>query len=309
MLVIFSHLVAFSTLFIAALWDLETTDVPDLAGIVGVVGGIVLHALHAYYTGSLDPITWSVGIGAVFSIYGWGMYFLGMWGGADAFAMSVLGFAAPYSVSGTGLIHATNLFVNIMMIGLVYSVLFAFYQGLKSGGLVRKTLGRIRAQEKRISLEILLAGLLSGIGFYVNLDGFLYFGAALFFIFFYRFLQVLEEDAMSSSTEISELEPGDVIDSAVLPGEEVREKNMLGNAVSKFRKFLPFDSGVMRDIEDRTGYPEVVGVTGEEIERLEDAGIDTVEVKSGLRFVPVFPLALLVTDVWGGGITFLLSML
>lgn len=309
MLVVFSHILAFSTLFIAAVWDLYTTEVPDMTGIVGVTGGVLLHGLHSYFTGSLDPITWSIGVGLIFSLYGWGMYFLGMWGGADAFAMSVLGFAAPYSVSGIGLIHAADLFVNIMMIGLAYSVLFAFYKALRSGGLLGKTVNRIVANERRIALEIFLLAMISGMAFYVKLDGFLYFAAGVSFVFFYRFLQVLEEEAMSSKVSIEELEPGDVIDSDVLPGEKVRQKNLLGSSVSKLRLALPFDSSYLENLENRIGYPEVVGVTEDEIESLESVDVASVEVKTGLRFIPVFPVALLVTDAWGGGLTFLLAVL
>lgn len=237
------------------------------------------------------------------------MYFLGMWGGADAFAMSVLGFAAPYSLSGTGLIHAADLFVNIMMIGLVYSVLFAFYKAFQSGGLLRKTGDRILSQERRIAIEIVFVALLSGMALYVRLDGFLYFTAGVCFVFFYRFLQVLEEEAMSSEVNVSDLEPGDVIDSDVLPGEKVREKNLLGNTVSKIRYALPFESSYLENLENRVGYPEVVGVTTEEIEKLDSVDVGTVEVKTGLRFIPVFPVALLVTDAFGGGLTFLLTVL
>ncbi|MFB6147902.1 MAG: hypothetical protein ABEJ66_03385, partial [Candidatus Nanohaloarchaea archaeon] len=77
MFVIFSHLVAFSSLFIAAVSDLKTTDVPDIFGFAGVIGGVALHAAAAYTSGSLEPLLWSLGAGLVFSLYGWGLYLLG----------------------------------------------------------------------------------------------------------------------------------------------------------------------------------------------------------------------------------------
>lgn len=316
MLVLFSHLLAFSTLFIGAVWDLYTTDVPDFLGVAGVLGGIGLHAAASYSTGSIDPLLWSLSAGTALSIYGWGAYLLGMWGGADAFAMSVLGFAAPYGLSGPGALHLANLFVNTMLAGFVYSVFFAFYRAYRSDTVFEKTLERLRSSEKRISMEILFTGVVSGFAELAGLNGGVYFLALISLILMYRFLKVLEVEEMSFERSVSELEPGDVVSLDMDIGvrdKRVRDKNFVGSGLEILREKTEsvgagFVSSRLSSLEVRVGYPEVVGITEEEIEALREQGVEEVEVRTGARFVPVFPVALLLTDVFGGGIVWLVQV-
>ncbi len=288
MLIVLSHVLAFSALFLGAIFDLKTTEVPDPVSIVGIVGGILLHFMASLNAGfnlntllniSLifqnpvswiqalgDPLIWCLGVGTVFSVYGWAVYFLGMWGGADAFAMSVLGFAAPYSIKGFGVMHSVDLFLNIMIAGFLYTILFAFYQAAKGPEVWKDTWKRIKEQERRISVEILGAGLLGFIGAYTgSFNGLFYFGFFLLLIFLYRFLKNIQDNMLSKEVPVSELEGGEV-----LSAEE--------------------EEGGM-----------IVGITEEEINELDQ---ETVEIREGIRFIPVFPVALVMTDVLGIGIIF-----
>ncbi len=289
MLILFSHVLAFSTLFIAAISDLKTTEVPDSISIVGVVGGLLLHLaaslqhginVHVLLNFSLllsepltwfqalgDPLLWSLGVGAVFSIYGWGTYFLGMWGGADAFAMSILGFAAPYSLSGPGLTYSLNLFLNMMLAGFIYTLVFALYKAVQNPSVWHKTLENIQRDEKKISLFIVFAGLFSALGLRGGFSPYLYFFMFLSLVLLYEFLNTIQEEALKEEVNVSDLEGGEV-----LGGE---------------------DSGLIKGVDD------------EEIGSLEKEKVTVVE---GVRFIPVFPIALLVTDVFGGGIHWLMML-
>ncbi len=293
MLIAASHAVAFIVLSVAAVFDLKTTEVPDTVSIIGVVAGLGLHLLASIpqmnfstitSAGILlsdpfiwiqafgDPLIWSLGAGAVFSLYGWGLYFLKMWGGADAFAMSVLGFAAPYAISGTGISFGLSIFLNILFLGMIYSLGYAVYKSRGTNAL-SKTWKMVRQQEKRISLEIMFAGALSAMmsisGFYVSL---LYFTILLSLIFLYRYLKVIQDDLMTKELQVSDLEPGDVLD----------------------------------DSEEQGG--KVKGITEEEIKSIDK---EKVKIKTGIRFIPVFPVALLLTELGVGGlsiIAFILSL-
>jgi len=288
MLIVLSHALAFSTLFLAAVFDLKTTEVPDPISIVGMVGGILLHFMASLSAGfnintllnvSLifqnpaiwlqalgDPLLWCLGVGTAFSIYGWSIYFLGMWGGADAFAMSVLGFAAPYSIAGLGLVHGVDLFLNIMIAGFLYTILFAFYQAAKRPEIWKDTWNQIKEQERRISAEIAGAGLLGFIGEYTgSFNGLFYFGFFVLLIFLYRFLKNIQDSLLSTEVAVSELEGGEVLASE----------------------------------EEEGG--KIVGITEDEIKELDK---ETVEIREGIRFIPVFPIALVMTDVFGIGIMF-----
>jgi len=92
-----------------------------------------------------------------------------------------------------------------------------------------------------------------------------YFGFFLLLIFLYRFLKNIQDNLLSKEIPVSELEGGEV-----LAAEE--------------------EEGGM-----------IVGITEEEIQELDQ---DTVEIREGIRFIPVFPIALLMTDVLGVGILF-----
>ncbi|MBC5793071.1 MAG: hypothetical protein H8Z69_03465 [Nanohaloarchaea archaeon] len=288
-----SHTIAFIVLSVAAVFDLKTTEVPDTVSIVGVLAGLGLHLTASiphmdfavltnlatllsdpliWFQALGDPLLWSIGAGAAFSVYGWGLYFLGMWGGADAFAMSVIGFGTPYAISGTGISFGISIFLNILFLGMIYSLGYAFYISTGNNAL-SKTWKTVRTQEKRISMEIMFAGLLSAFmsvtGFYVSL---LYFGILLGLIFLYRYLKVIQDDLMTKKIPVSDLEPGDVLD----------------------------------DTEEQGG--KVKGITEEQINSIDK---DKVRIKTGVRFIPVFPAALLLTELGIGGlsvIAFILSL-
>lgn len=196
-----------------------------------------------------------------------------MWGGADAFAMSVLGFAAPYSLSGFGVLHAANLAVNIMLVGLVYTVSYATYRFLKSENALKEFKENLQKDSERILSETALAAAFSMlIQHYAGLNGPLYLIFFMFLIVVYRFLKTVESEAMTRTVKVSELEGGEV----AAPGQGFGKK--------------------------------VKGLTEEDIETIEQ---DEIKIKSGVRFVPVFPVALLITDVFGGGfylISYLVSL-
>lgn len=268
MLIVVSHIACFLALAAGSIYDLLTTEVPDQIPAVAVVSGILLHGAASYFSSSLMPLKWSLAIGTVFSLYGWGMYYAGMWGGADAFCVSALGFAAPYGLSGFGVMHSVNLFVNMMLVGFGYTLLYAVYKAARAGGVVEATLDDIRANKIRFSAELLLAAVLGFTALKVFNANLWYPVLAVSMVVVYRFLKQLEDDVMVTEKEVGELEEGEV----VVSGE-----------VGK----------------------QVKGITQEEIDGLE---VDKVTVKTGVRFVPVFPVALLITDMFGGGIGFLMML-
>lgn len=283
MLLVLSHALAFATLFVASIFDLDTTDVPDVFAVTGVVGGIVLHGLYSYSTGALQPsllfsapfealgpLGWSLGVGIAFSLYGWGAYFRGMWGGADAFAMSVLGFAAPYTLPSASLLDPINLFVNIMLVGFFYILGASVYRSWRHGNVYEPVKKKIYEQRRRIGIEFGAAVVFSYMIAEMGLNGMFYFVLLTVMIFLYRFLQVVQDDLMYETIPVSKLEGGEV----PAPGQGFGKK--------------------------------IEGLTEEDIESIDK---EEIRVRYGVAFMPVFPLALLVTDVFGGGLTLLIALL
>lgn len=291
MLVQASHAVALLTLSAAAALDLKTTEVPDWLSVFGILSGITLHAA-ASFTGSAnlsvltrfplilsepftwfqalgDPLIWCLGVGIVFSIYGWALYFLGLWGGADAFAMGVLGFGAPYAVGAPGVMFGLDLFVNILLAGFVYTLLFAFYRAYSEEDILEETYSRIKDNEVRVVGEIFVAAVLSAVGSATGrFDGLAYFALLLSMIFLYRFLKVVQDNSLEQEKQVEDVEPGEVVESDQL-------------------------------------HDKIKGVTEEDLESLEGK----VVVKEGVRFVPVFPVALALTEFTGVGIRWFVHLI
>lgn len=268
MYLVLSHVLAFCALCVNSFYDVfsEKGDVPDLPAVAAIAAGIILHSVHAYTVGSWTPVIWMAGIGLAFTAYGWLAYWKGLWGGADAMGITVLGFAAPYAVSGPDLLYPVNIFINIMIVGLLYTVAFAIHRASKSEGFVTRTKERVLDDRRRIPVEIAGAAVFSAYAGSVGLNPFMYFAGLVFVIFLYRFLKVLEESEMTRTMAVEDLEGGEV----------VKEQGGL-----------------------------IEGISEEEIEELD---VEEVEVQEGIRFMPVFPVALLITDLFGGGVTVLLTV-
>lgn len=269
MYLILSHVLAFSSLFIASLFDLDTTDVPDEFSVIGVLGGIAFHAVYSYMSADWSFLMWSLGVGGAFSIAGWGAYFAGGWGGADAFAMSVLGFAAPFIPPEPSFMDPFNMLVNIMIVAFVYTTIYTFYMNLDRES-ARATWERIIWNRKRVAGEVILAGLMSGFVYINGLNGVTYFLLLVSLIVLYRFFQEVQENLMIDEVPVEEVEVGDV----AAPNQGFGKK--------------------------------IVGLTEEDIEETE---LDEIELRSGVPFMPVFVFALLITDLFGGGIFIILGIL
>jgi hypothetical protein len=253
MLIEFSHILTFSLLFIAAIFDVrsELGDVPDIFGILAVAGGIILHGAASFSTGSWNPILYCFMAGVIFSVYGWGAYWKGVWGGADALALSALGFGAPFltlSLAGT-VQHSIDMFINLVLISFVYTLAFSTARAFKKKGFFGELRKKLDEQSRKVS--ILWGASLAVFGIFSPFKASLLYLVVVFSTLGYFFLKVVEEYAMVEKVDAEELEGGEVI-----RGERIR------------------------------------GVTEEELEDMDGE----VEVVHGLRLMPVFPLALLMTD-------------
>lgn len=299
MLLEFSHILAFSALFISGLFDIfsEKGDVPSVFMVAAVIGGILLHSAYAFTTGSITPFTWMIVIGAVFSLYGWVTYWMGMWGGADAMAMTVLGFASPYSIQGIGVYHSLSLFINIFLVSTVYAVGFAGYKAFTSPELKDAFIQRISSNRRLVAAEFALIAVFSRLQ--SSLTGSLLFFTGLsLMILFYHLTKELENVEMSKTVSLEEVEAGDVIDTEELDLGRSRQRSLVGNVFEKLDGISGerLSETPLNLINERMGYSEIVGVTEEELEHLKEKEVQEVQINEGLRLVPVFPAALLLTD-------------
>lgn len=98
---------------IAGLWDLKTTDIPDPV----CVGMIALALLLAYFDGSMSITLMAGSLALAFSL---AMYFAGQWGGGDG-ELLVANIMLLASIDES---LALGFFVNLFLIGAVYSIVY-----------------------------------------------------------------------------------------------------------------------------------------------------------------------------------------
>ena len=291
--VFLSHALTFSMLFVASLFDLDTTDVPDIFCATAVVGGIMLHflasrplqpeiilsyisvnglsamasiqGLATIAAGIGEPLFYSLVTGLIFSVLGWTAYFRGMWGGADAFALSALGFGAPYAGTAS-ILGPLNLFVNIAIAGFIYVMGFTLYKSYQHPEVYRKTLESLKEEKRRVGLELAALGVFSVFLHFQQMPALIFSGIFVFMVILSRFLEVVQDEAFYRTVSSEELEPGDV----AAPGQGFGEK--------------------------------IVGLTEEDIEEIDE---EEFEIREGVPFMPVFVLALLLTDLFGAGFLFI----
>jgi hypothetical protein len=197
-----------------------------------------------------------------------------------------------------------------MLLGFLYSLAFTGYKAFKSEKFVENTRSKLINQKNRIGVEIIGAGLFSAYASSVGLNAVTYFTALLAVIFLYRVLKVVEDTEMNKEIPVSKAEVGDVIISEKVELPHIREKNLVGIISSKLREKtgIKLLNRPLKRIEESMGYAEIVGLTEQGLEKLEESEADKVKKLDGLRFIPVFPLALIITELFGGGLILLLQL-
>jgi hypothetical protein len=271
LLLVFSHVLAFSVLFVDSLFDfLNNNDIPDEFAVAGITGGVLLHAAQTYTTGSMEPLIWSLGVGSVFLGYGWLAYWRGLWGGADALVLGTVGFAAPGPVTGTfGFSYILDFVFNLMVAAYAVTVTFGIYKFRQQSGTLEVLKDDILENERLIAGSVLATGLLSSLLVVQGMNGFIFFALMVTLIFLYRFLKVVQEEYMVREVDVDNLEGGEV----PAPGQGFGRK--------------------------------IKGLTQEDIESIDE---DMIEVRSGVPFIPVFLVALVLTDVTVSGMWMLYAL-
>lgn len=312
MLIEFSVIFAFSTLFIASVFDVksEKGDVPASILFLGIFGGLALHAMEGLNTGNIEPIYVSVAGGLGFTAYGFASYVMDMWGGADMLGISVLGFSTSYFlIDSSGILGLLDLFINMMAVAFIYALLFGGVKGLSSTDTRRSFMNDLVEKKSKVLL-LAMPGLIFPVLITPN-TGLIMFVLYEFMVLVYFFFQSVESEVMSKEIDVEDLEVGDVVSFEGIDMHDWKVKNLIGISIEKINGKIP--EGRINDylarIQNRYGYSEIVGLTDEGLEEIRDSDTDKVEIKEGIRFMPVFPLALAMTVYGISVMTFLIYSL
>jgi hypothetical protein len=251
-------------------------------------------AYMSYLEAGMTPVVLSLLSGTGLFVLGWAMYLAGMWGGADAFVLGAVGYAFPYipistDASGAVMPVPFSLLMLVFTVGSLYSILYAVIVALREEDVMARFWQRLVEQRRRFGL--LLAGYLGialvlGQGLAVtqnvpllavlqNATVFLAVLAA--FLVLYQFLVTVEEDLMRRTIPVDELEPGDVL------------------------------ANELPEVEKAAG-ERIVGLTPEQVDSIR-ANYDTVDIRTGVRFIVAFPIAIVLLIMVGDPVAALAGIL
>jgi len=267
---------------VAAIWDLKTTEVPDQVSYAMIAIALIIFGYQSIVDWSYMPIVNSIIPGLAFLAFGFLMYRLGQWGGADALLLSAIGFLLPGfpNYGQTMFAYPLTFFLNLFLVGAVYMLLYAVVFAIFNRRIFLKFSEDLKASRKMI--------LLGSIGLFIIFLVFnwylsktflslnnLFVGSliplvltvCLFII--WRFAKAVEDYGFKKKIPVSKLRIGDML---------LEEKKL-------------------------------TGITEKQLKKIKISGKKYVWIKEGVRFAPSFVLALLFTWLYGDVIFLFIRMI
>jgi|APHM01.1.fsa_nt_gi hypothetical protein len=259
MFTVFSHVLAFALLFIDSLFDtLNDRNVPDEFAVTGIIGGLLLHGLQTVSTGSLEPLIFSITGGILAGGFGWIAYYRGFWGGADAMILTMIGTTIPITAIGeASTIYVLDLIFNFMISAVIVTVFYAGYKFLNAENSFKRFKQSLQKRKRTVT------GLLSiNLGFsiflaYNNVNGLFFFAVMTTLIFLYEWIRLVEKKFL-----VKEVKKEKALDEVPAPDQGFGD--------------------------------QIRGLREEEIENYDG---DKIKVRTGVPMIPVFLMALLITDL------------
>jgi len=266
-------LVAFIGSALAGIIDLKTTEIPDKIPYVMMGIGILGNVVKSYLIWSYTPIALSFLVGLLFLGFGFLLYYTGQWGGGDAKILSAIGFLLPqFSSVKTFFPFPVSFFFNVFFIGAFYMISYIVVMALMNKKIISSFISDIKARCKElVFLNIGIIIFLIILGFFtikhlqiITLHEMFIFGLVVIAMTFgmftlWRFEKTVEEIGFKKRIKVSELKEGDVLD----------------------------DSKIWD------------GLTKKQVKKLQKSEKKYVVIKEGVRFAPTFPIALLITVLFG----------
>jgi len=293
-----------SALFLIALagsavggWiDLKTTEIPDSVPLSMAAAGLIVHIIYALFTGVWTNVYYSIGVGILFLIFGYILYYTGQWGEADVLLLAAVGVVIPQPLS----FFAKNMFMdpgfsfpaifilNTFIVGGIYSLIYSFALAFKNKSIVPEFFKLLRNSGNRftkIAVVVFFASFLSMLilstVFTINLSSALLFydilvmvPAIIAIFLFYTFAQTIDTVAFKTLVKTKDLKEGDVL------SEDV--------------------AGLSSKL--------YIGITADQIEKVRREKKE-VWIKEGIRYGPTFFLALVATWLFGNVISMLVAIL
>ncbi len=250
---------------ICGLYDLKTSNMLDYVGYSMISIGIVLSFAESIITKNYSIFLWTLFVGLFFFLFSFWMYKKGYWGGGDGEMLIAYGVLLPYGF-GNNYLFPIEFLISVFVIGGVYSLFYSLVYVLidkKKRTIVKKSL-------KKYDIYLLLSAFVSfllGLVFYKTdyAPGFFILTILLLYKPLIDFSKVVEKKIFIKRIRTSDLKEWDVL------GEDLPSIDLYAK--------------------------EIKGLTKKDIQKIKRIR-KYVKIKDGVRFIPVFPLALVFSLYW-----------
>lgn len=248
---------------ICGIYDLKTSNMLDPVAWVMIAFGIGLHAYESYITGNWFILQWCLIVVGLFFLFSLFMYYRGYWGGGDGEMLIAYGALLPLGLNGSPSFPLL-LFINIFLVGGIYSLFYSFILITKDKKTLSKIKKELREYEKYFFACI---GALVGAIIFGVINPFaapLLLVVALFFLYppILKFSEFVEQNVFKRKIPVSKLKEDDVL------GEDIPQLGLKAKLVR--------------------------GLSKEEVKKIRKVR-KYVVIKEGVRFIPVFPTALILS--------------
>ncbi|MBI2507952.1 prepilin peptidase [Candidatus Woesearchaeota archaeon] len=273
-------LLAFIVTIIAVISDIKTTEVPDYANYFLIFSAVSLRVLY-----SLAAKDWSFTLAILYSspiifILASTMYYLKQWGGGDAKLLISLSLAlATYPSFFLNFFSPKNIFAfpitiftNILIIGAVYSLVYASFIAFRNRKKFSKPFyeilrNKFKLQASIITIIIFIAIILTITGI-PKVIIFMISISPIVFFYIYIFIKTVEVTCLIKRIPISKLMEGDLIlENIVYKNKIIHKKNQ--------------------------------DLTRKQLNLIKMANIETVRIKQGIIFTPAFLISLIISLIFG----------
>jgi len=272
----------------ASVIDLKTGEIPDRVSIGLLIAIMVVRIAYSGlgYAG-LDFVLDGLLVGGIFFAFGAALFYAGGWGGGDAKLMAGIG------ASIGGLIIRPEMGIEsvlprffgflfiLALIAVPYSLVYSFIIGAKN----KETRKQFTRDLRKAFYFILVPPILAFLAlFMVYPSSTITYGALIILAalpFVVVFLKAVEKTALQKDVNPSQLVEGDmVVEDLVINGKTIISK---------------------RDMD---------GLTKEMLKKIQKSknAPKKIRIKWGIRFAPVFPMALLLLPFWTKAIEFFVGV-
>ncbi|MBS3133964.1 prepilin peptidase [Candidatus Woesearchaeota archaeon] len=274
------------TLVIASITDIKTREIPDFLNYSLLIIVFFLKLLESITIKSFTPFLYAVLGFIMYFVIALFMYYTKQWGGGDSKLLMSLGivfsqypsFFLSYFNPSMDLPLLLSMFLNILIFGSLYGMLFSAYTAIKNKDKFLAELKKAKLKKIRYYLILSLAIVVSSLFTHIMILKLFIISISLLITlipYLLIFIKTIEKSCMIKNIPINNLTEGDWI------VNDIYSKNKI--VYSK----------------------KSLGVTLDQISIIKKLKIKTITIKEGIPFTPAFLIAFIITLIYGNILFFI----